>query len=455
MTRYSDFTVQDALALHRRDGVFGRRRTSLSRVATASGIDCLWAAAILFLNGWIYALPVSGPIPIWFTPIQVTRGVFVHEVILIGYAGWALLARQGRVALPRGRAASISALIATVGLLAMISAVWNVRPVKDVISAGRYFLLAAYFVAAISWMRKHGFTFVLRTFLLGELIAAVINLYYTAVYSDTYLGGLPMLLGHSGPGGYLGMSVILSAWLMLERKSTFDAVVSVATCIVAVAAVSISFSKLSMIMAALGIVAWIFVLCQDFNTRRARRWYVAIALLVTTIIGMHWSTTLHYIEGVRTYIDYKFRYIDRMSIVTRSQYFLITGEILVAHPLFGAGMGGFYDAEIKTDAYYSDRAVSENRELGREGQSHPESSFLYYTAGIGFPGFCVVMLLFVSCVTVMKHRLETRRFAGKATWVTLVLAYLVFGLTLPTLFNSTILYLPAAIAVAIPRTPGR
>jgi len=447
--------MQDALVIHRR---LWPRRTlhrgrgeSLSLRVVVTRIDRWWAAAILFLNGWVYTLPVSGPLPIWLTPIQVVRGIFVHEALLVVYLAVAFISQEGSIKLPRGRAALAGALIAGIGLLAMVSALANVRPAKDVFSAGRYFVLAAYFFAAIRWAKRHGVTFVLRTFLLGELIAAVINLYYTFLFSDVYLGGLPMLLGHSGPGGYLGMSVMLSAWLMLERTGVLDTAIAIVTTVVALAAVSISFSKLSMIMAALGIVVWVFVLFQDFNTRRTRRWYAAIAFVVIGVIAANWDVTLRYLEGVRTYIDYKFRYIDRMSIVTRSQYFVITGEILVAHPLLGVGLGGFYDAAIKTNAYNSERAVKEDPELGRMGQSHPESSFLYYTAGLGFPGLCLEMLLFAACLALLKRALWTRKLAGKATWVALLLAYGVFGLTLPTLFNSSILYLPAAVATCIHR----
>lgn len=439
--------MQDALARHRH--LWPRAALPLSGVV--DGIDRCWAGAILFMNGWIYTLPVTGPIPIWFTPIQVARGIFVHEILLIGYFGFVLLTREGSIRSPRGRAAVVGALIGAIGLLAMISAIWNVRSVKEVFSAGRYFLLAAYFFAAIRWAKRYGFTFVLRTFLLGELAAACVNLYYTYFYSGVALGGLPMLLGQNGPGGYLGISVVLSAWLMLERTGAWDMIIAIVTAIVALAAVSISFSKLSMSMAALGIVAWLFVLWQDFNTGRARRWYAAMAAGMIALIGFNSAVTLRYLEGVLTYAEYKFRYMDRRSIITRTQYFLITGEILATHPLFGAGLGGFYDAEITTDAYKSDRAAKDDPVLGSMGQSHPESSFLYYAAGTGFIGLCVVTLIFAEGVMLLKRALWPRKMSGRITWLMLLSAYLVFGLTLPTLFNGSILYLPAAIATCMRR----
>src|SRR5438067_13030579 len=56
--------------------------------------DRLWAAAILFINGWNFALPIADvALPVWFTPIQVVHGIFLHEALLAAYTCYFVFAR--------------------------------------------------------------------------------------------------------------------------------------------------------------------------------------------------------------------------------------------------------------------------------------------------------------------------------------------------------------------------
>lgn len=61
-------------------------------------IDRIWAFAILFMNGWSWALPVtSEALPVWFTPVQVVHGIFIHELLLILYLGFLVVTRGGHL----------------------------------------------------------------------------------------------------------------------------------------------------------------------------------------------------------------------------------------------------------------------------------------------------------------------------------------------------------------------
>jgi hypothetical protein len=410
-----------------------------------------WAVAILFTNGWIYALPITeAHLPVWLTPIQILHGVFVHEFLLLAYLPFLLMTRGGRFPRAPYHARRIAVLIAILAALGLISDLANARPLREFVAAGRYLLLLAYFVVAVYWSRKNGATFVLRNFLVGIAAAGVVNLYYTfTINTAVQLGGLPFLLGEQGPGGYLGMSVVLSAWLMLARQSRRDAIIAVAACAIGLLAVTISFSKLAMLMAAAGIVAWMLVLWRDFNTPRMRKWYAAAFVVVSVILWTHRDRVEQYARGARTFFDYKFRYVDTESLGTRSQYFLITAEILTRHPVFGVGYGGFYDAAMETNAEKSPRAAKEDPEAGARGESNPHSSFLYYTMANGFGGLVITLMLIWSASDLFAGSLFRYGLAGKGVWAALSGAYLVFGLTLPTLFNSSILYLPAALAVCL------
>ncbi|MFZ2491231.1 MAG: O-antigen ligase family protein [Thermoanaerobaculia bacterium] len=430
------------------------RRRPRRRARTTDMLDQLWATAILFMNGWILSLPVSEtPLPFWLTPIQVVRGVFVYEVLFVAYLLTALLAHGGAVTMPRRTAFTVALLIAGLGFLGAVSGAVNQRPLKEFVSAARYLLLAAYFLAAVHWGRRLGVRFVLRGFLLGILAAGVVNIYYTFTINWAQVGGMPMLLGQNGPGGYLAMSVLLSAWLGLERVTTSDTALALSTAAVGVFAASISYSKLSMLIAGAGAAVWVLVAWRRiYGWRSHVGRFAVVAGLLLLLFGQR-STLLGYLKSVDTFVTYKFRSVDEESVGVRAQYFFITTEILLRNPVFGVGYGGFYDAATRTEAYKDSRSGREDPESGARGESNPHSSFLYYASANGFPGIALCVAIFVTTFYIAFHRLRKHGLHGYALWGGLVFAYLIFGLTLPTLFNTFILYLIAAVGTASWRGP--
>jgi hypothetical protein len=413
-------------------------------------IDRASAFAILFLNGWEFALPVTDAVlPLWFTPIQVVHGVWLHEAVYVIYLATSFVVTSGRLT-PQPRIAQrIAILIAGLGVLGILSGLVNEQPVREVVGPARYLLLAAYFLSALSWSRRYGSTFVLRGLLLGMAAAGTVNLYYAFSGVTPRLGALPFLVGQNGPGGFLGIAVILSAWLMLERAYARDAAIAVVSCAIGVFAASISYSKLAMLMAAAGAVAWVFVIFRDLTMRHSRRVVVVTLVLLCAFTFAKKGVVLTYTKGVNSFIDYKFRTINPETTGARFQYFLITGEILLKHPLLGVGYGGFYDAATATEAYKSARRNEEDPEGGARGESNPHSSFLYYASANGFPGLILTLVLLSVVSMVLSHALTGRGVAGKVVWSCLVFGYLIFGLTLPSLFNTSILYLPAAVGTCM------
>lgn len=427
---------------------FGKGRTSVTRGKAGHRMDRLCASAILFVNGWIFALPVAEADRIWFARVQVARGFFLHEALLVLYFGLSLIS-LGHFLVPAARARTVGLLIAAFGVLGVLSVVANLRPFHELLGTGRYLLLAAYFVTAVRWANRHGPTFVLRNFLLGIAASGGVNLYY-ALVSDVRVGELPMLIGQNGPGGPLGISVVLSAWLMMERRSARDTAIAIVTLLIGGFGSSISFSKLAMLMAAVGVAAWIFVVGRKVTLRKSRKLAIAAVIAITSVAAFRTDLVVAYATGVNTYITLKFRNLNMESTNARAQYFPITAEILARHPVFGVGSHGFYDAVVETDAYRkSRRAVQEDARAGAQGASNPHNSFLYYAAANGLPGLFLSVLLFSTAVRVFNRALRGRGLAGKVLKTCLVTAYLVFGFTLPTLFNTSILYVPLAFGVAI------
>jgi hypothetical protein len=411
-------------------------------------VEKSWAAAILFMNGWFFALPVAeSGLPIWLTAVQLVHGVFLHEVLFLGYLVFFLVTRGAYLPSFGYSVRRVAFLIAGLGALGVLSALANFRPVKEFIGAGRYFLLAIYFLASIYWAKKYGPTFVLRNLLLGIVGSGAMTLLFTFTSGRPLLGGLPMLMGQNGPGGYMGIGVVLGAWLMMERKTLLDATIAVAACVIGVFGASISFSKLAMLMAGSGVIGWAFVIFRNLNLRHSRRWSAVMLAALTVIVWMNREAVDRYLEGVNRFIELKFVHLDYNSVGQRSQYFSITNEILWNHPLLGVSYGGFYDAASATKAYQSLRSAKEDPEAGARGETNPHSSFLYYASANGLPGLAVAIFFFFTALRIFGRALSRRGIAGIVLWGCLAFGYLIFGLTLPTLFNTSILYLPIAFAL--------
>lgn len=418
-------------------------------------IDRLWAFAILFINGWNLALPVtSEALPVWFTPVQVVHGVFIHELLLLIYLGVKVVTGGGYLPIRKHAPGNnIALLIIGLGCLGVLSNVVNSQPLREMGEAGRLFLLAAYFLLSTYWAKRHGPTFVLWSLLIGIACAGVINLYYSFTIRYMELGGLPFLLGQKGPGGSLGLMVILSAWLMLEgRKGTLNAAVAIVLAGMGVFCASITYSKLAILMAGFGLIAWSVALCRGLVKRSSRKPIIVILFVLFAFAFVYHVKIGQYLRDVNTFIFYKFHNItmNNTSISARSQYLISVAEIVSRYPLLGVGSGGFYDAVTATDRYKNHRGVAkENAEAGAMGKSNPHNAFLYYASANGLPGLLLTIVLFLSILRALWRSLSGHGVPGRVIWVCLAGAYVVYGMAVPSLFNTAILYVPAAVAIAI------
>lgn len=411
-------------------------------------IDKFWVYLILFMNGWYFTLPVTDTaMPLLLTPVQVVHGVFLHEFLLLVYILFLIGVNNGRLTIGQSGVRSFALLIAGLGCLGVLSTGINLQPIKELAGACRYFLFALYFLLATVWGEKYGPHNVLQALLLGIASAGAINLFYTFKLAFVQLGGFPLLLGQNGPGGYLGLGVVLSAWLMLERRSTMNALVAIATCAIGVFAATISYSKLSMLMAAFGLIAWFGIFLSTLVSRRSRR--ISAVVLVVMVFTLFSKRELvgQYFDVVDVFITYKFKNLDQRSVGERSQYWYITNEIVARNPLFGVGYGGFYEATLKTETYRQQASAEEDPEAGAKGQSNPHNSLLYYAAANGLPGVLLALFLFIVCLRALWRGLTPNGVLGMLVWGALTAAYLIFAMTLPTLFNTSILYIPCAAAV--------
>jgi len=420
-------------------------------------VDCFFVFLILFFNGWNYGLPVTDmTVPWWATHKQIFHGIYLYEFLFIIYLCFLLIKKKGFFSLPRHKEVRIiSFLLMSIGFWGMLSNGVNIQPLKEFGEACRFFLLATFFLMNVNWAKKYGPNFIFRTFLLGIAASGVINLYFSYSFCRMELGGLPFLLGQNGPGGFLGLSVILSALLMLERKSLLDALVAILSCVTGLAAASISYSKLSMIMAGSGLLMWFFVILNSLSIPRTRKWIIAGLCISLIVIFINRGPLINYIQGVKTFIDYKFSSLsDNRSVESRWQYFYIVTEIMAEHPIFGVGYGGFHKAAIQTEAYKSEKSAEEDSEVGEKGESNPHNSFLYYGSANGLLSLVLCVFLFVISMRIFFVTLSLSfisNIQSRFVWFCIVIGYFIYGSTLPTLFNTSVLILPTAAALVVKR----
>lgn len=420
---------------------------------------------ILFLVGSDFVVPVdvSDPannifvsLPFWAQKIEIVHGLFLKEFLLILYLVYFLIATKlEKISLIR-KAKEYSILISTLSFVGVVSALVNMQDVLDIMEALRLLLLAAFFVLCVYWAKSFGQTFLLRSFLIGAIASTTINLYFTFSFSWRTIGVLPMLLGQNGPGSALGFMMGLGAWLFLLKEKRIDSLVAIIFSSIALFAIMISFSKLGMLMCFCGIIAWGAVIIKNISIRNFKKVTLfALAIIIGSFIWTKSSSTGNDVLKSAQKIYYLKLGAKEEGIVTmadtgdrqRLYYFYAVGEIFLYNPIFGVSYSGFRDAVSATSAFSTGYIDEDETDKG----SNPHNSFLYYISANGFPGLIIVSLLFAIFLLTMKKAFHPYGKSGIIIWICIGTAAFIFGNTTIGLFNTHIMYLPAAVAFSILR----
>lgn len=421
------------------------------------------AWSVLFIGGYNAALPVAEgyiSVPWVFTPIQVAHGVFLRDALFIFYiAVFGLTKSLSKISL-RYDQRRFAMLVTVLGFTGILSAVVNVTSFLDIGEAMRLLLFAAYFAVAVDWAHTYGGTFLLRTYLLGIGVGGVINIYYTYQVQAMVLGILPFLLGQNGPGGFLGLSVVLSAWLILLHRSRGEILIAVGVAAIGLFSSSISYSRLSMLQAGCGLVAWAAVIFAVTKHRVTQRRGLALATLALLLVFGLAKTSVggDYLDSVRKFAERKFNDVsvrDSHSVGTRYQYFWGVLDIFMENPLVGVGYSGFFDAVTATPTYKSGLMADEGSGAAAQRLANPHNAFLYYVAANGVFGLVLGPLLFVAVTQALFGSLRPYGLPGLVVWLSFVAAYFINAMTLPTLFNSEVIYITAAVAFSQQRRQTR
>jgi len=405
---------------------------------------------ILLIAGFNLTLPDYS----WAKPVQLVHGVFLDDALVISYLF--LMTVSGTLSqLVRNRKAlQFSLLVAALGCLGVISAGVNAYSITDLGEAFRLFVLGFEVLLFAHWAARYGAPSVLRPFLIGTPAGGMVNLYFSITEPELMIGFLPTLRSQNGAGGMLAICIGLGSLLFYLRSSKKDTVVALASTAVSVVAVAMSFSKTSMSIGTFGLIAWLTVALKA-NRTPARR--VLTLSLVFVALGVFFfapttSRTSLYSRSLVTSVYLKFSAIElsnKYSVGARYMYVFAVAEVMAAHPLVGVSYSGFYDAVIKTRAYKSGGMVDEDAESGRRGQSNPHNSFLYYASAGGIPGLLLSVAMYALFLLHFWRSLEPKRLGAIVLWGCFAFAYFIYGMTLPTLYDTEVLYVPATVVIAM------
>ena len=430
--------------------------TSVPRQSGLRSLCRVIAFITIALGGYELALPDTG----LGVRMSVAYGLFLGHAVLIAYLLFFLSAggiTKLNAVLVRNRNASFAFLIAALGIAGIVSAGINHTSVLDLGQAARLILYGVYFLLLVYWARRRGPAFVLGAYLAGIAAGGLVNVYYTISSPPLIVFDvLPVLHASNGAGGLLAMAVVFSAWLWLIATSRADRWLAMAVTAVGGCAVGLSFSKTAMLIGFLGLAGWFSIL---FRLAVWRTWAGGAVAGLLLVMGAVWMRPFGLDAGeaagllVRA-VQVKFGHmtleskfgIDDYNITgSRYAYWPMTFRVLESHPVAGVGYSGLYDAYAEARTGYEHLALTE---VEGSRATNPHNSFLYYIGANGFPGLVVVSVLFVAAGVLLFRSCAVYGLHGRLLWMWMTCALVVYGFTLPTLFNTEVLYLPVAVAVA-------
>ncbi len=389
---------------------------------------------------------VAAQYPWWANQIRFGN-VLLHEVIFSLYVSLIALRLIVKpfinLNIP-GRQAGILLLIlaAWCGLVSLTAPL----PVHDIGRTLRLLLNVLLFYTTIRWSKKYG-SIPIAALLIGFLVGTIINL-VISIQFPLIVYGTMRLSGQNTPGVAMGMGIHLCAWLFLRSENQGAKLSLLASSAILLFACTISYSRIGWFIGATGILLWVYILFiakansqrSVMSIKKARRTLVplVIVLSVAFLISPIGEKTFDWIKELAvTKLEQQGE-----SNSIRWAYAIGTLEILSKYPL-GVGYSGFYDAMTQTDIYKSGRAAEEVSIT----EANPHASVLWYATAGGIPGLIVATITFTLLLNTMRVGLKAEfKTAGLISFILISSCYIVIAFTVPYIFNSIILVVPAAIA---------
>lgn len=421
----------------------------------ALAVERALICATLFYGAYFLMLPVPRYETIiypWWAQRIAVGNVIIFEILFITWVaifGWRYIAQSFLSGDRYARASAL--LLVTLGVLCgIVSWFQSPLPMLDLGRTMRLLVIACMLFAVIQWtIRMRELTLAVLVF--GFVAGTAVNLLMTFQHQNI-VNGLMRLSGQNTPGVAAAIAIHLAAWLFLFSQNRALQIMSLIAAVVCALACAISFSRIGWITGFLGAVAWAYILFFPPSPRNPGSWdlrnapkFWGASTVITVLVGIlvFPSQTEALADWVGALLMEK-EWFGGQSNHYRMAYFIGTAEIVLRHP-FGVGYSGFFDAIQTTNVYQSGIAARESAY-----DANPHSGFLYYVSAGGIPATIIVLALFASLLNLLRLGLEGMfERSGRFLFVLIAISYLMIALTVPYIFNSIILVVPAAIAAGL------
>ena len=377
----------------------------------------------------------------WATKIGIGN-VLLHELIflvwVVFYGSHFVLRALLNGGIPTRQAALwLIALALWCGVISIAAPL----PFQDIGRTFRLLVNAALLFAVVRWTKQAGI-FPLGMIILGFFTGTIINLVIS--FQNPFIVNDAMrLYGQNTPGVAMGIAIHLSAWLFLCTRQRAVQAFAVIAAIVFIFGCGISYSRIGWFAGALGLISWVYILIVARPRERAEklrlrktRWVWVPLLAIGLVVLQTTPLAQKNLQLIQTLVEQKISINSTSgeSNVQRAYYFVGVTQILIKHPL-GVGYSGFFDAMTATDTYRSGKGAIEVDYV-----ANPHSAFLYYASAGGIPGAVMVIAIFIMMLnSMMVGLVYALGRPGMVLFALVAPAFLLIGLTVPYLLNSTIL----------------
>lgn len=416
-----------------------------------AGLHRLFALATVFVAGWYLCLPESEwvQVPWWAQKHAIGPNILIHEAIfalylVLGGARWIARSAHRERFLTLPAAQGLVLLAIWTGLMSLLAPYFA----QDVGRSARL-VFQVFLLLGVTWWSMSDPLFVLRAYMGGLAASSLVNLILT-FQNPLTSSVLQRLLGQNSPGPPMGIAVCLAAWLIMLSRERRDALFAMLVAAICGFGALISYSKTGMLAAGMGVISLALVSGKVAPSRRGR----LVALVLVTMAagvgvflagerGRQMSGALSKMLGEKLAsadVD------ESQSIQERLGYWKGVAEIVARKP-WGVGYSGFKEAMLATDVYASGLAVEES--VIPADESNPHAMFLYYASAGGVPGGVLAIAIFLLLCRAFVRGLSSYGAVGLTLALLVSAAYFVLGVSIPYLFNSSVMVIPAAIAAGV------
>ena len=418
------------------------------------------AATVLFISAWNTTLPIASAteIPWFLRPIQVIYGISIEQFIFILILPSIILTNQFKYYSTNRYTYTIAILFWFLGIDGIFSNCFNFVNLFEIGEAIRLILFGFFLIWLERCAKRFGIRFCFNCVIFGLTMGGTVNIYFSFQINNGIVGILPLLIGQAGPGPPLGLLVIICAIAFSITKKTFLKVIYIFACLIGVYGGIASWSKISLLIIAVGLIPWsVLIICELIKTRFAK---FILTLFICSIVLLSQNNLLfsetrdsvyQIISTKLSSEDHDLDDPDSKIWGERFVFHIAVLEIVARHPILGVGYAGFGAAFKETDASKMKHAYVDESDQIQSSQANPHSTWLYYASANGLPGFVIVFFLMLNISIVVYKSCQLAPHAGRTIGSAMITAIFIWSISVPDILQSCLLLSLVGIACATPR----